>query len=377
MKKGLFLSLALASFAFGLEFKVIKADMEFDRSFDLPFEPTIGYGSGAFHRDSDDENIIYTITDRGINIDCKETKEILKDEFCQNGKVFPYPEFVPSVYKLKILDDGFEVLQTIPLQTKDGRQISGISNPQTELSYGMDKKELVYDVNGIDSEALAIASDGTIYIADEYGPSIFITDINGVIKERWLPEGVGETLKNAGYEVVENLPKNLRQRQLNRGLESIAISKDDKLIYTILQSPFDGEIDTKIVPFYVIDTSSKKVIQTLNYPLDEVSSFKKDTKNKKRKQNDVKVSEMATLPNGDLIVLERVSKTTKFYKINPDNSQNGLLKKELIFNTDDYENFPKKIESIAVINENEWILINDNDFGIKSDKTEIIKLKLD
>ncbi|MBF6676593.1 hypothetical protein CSPB12321_06545 [Campylobacter sp. RM12321] len=48
---------------------------------------------------------------------------------------------------------------------------------------------------------------------------------------------------------------------------------------------------------------------------------------RKKKANDVKVSEMATLPNGDLVVLKRVSKTTKFYKINPKNLQNNTLKK--------------------------------------------------
>lgn len=374
MKKVL-LSAVLASFCFGLEFKVIEADMEFDKEFDLPFNPTIGYGSGAFHKDSDEKDVIYTISDRGINIDCKDTKDILKDEFCEKGKVFPYPKFTPSVYKLKITDSGFELLETISLKTSDNKKISGVSNPQTELSYGLDKKELTYDVNGIDSEALAISNDGKIYIAEEYGASIFVTDMDGVIIERWVPKGVSETLQGAAYKIVENFPAKLRQRQLNRGFESVSLSKDDKFVYTILQSPFEGEIDTKVVPFYIIDRQTSEVLETLNYQLDDVETFTLDTKNKKRKQNDVKVSEMATLPNGDLVVLERVSKTTKFYKINPKNAKNGVLEKELIFNTDDYEGFPKKIESIAVINENEWILINDNDFGIEGDKTNIIKVK--
>lgn len=375
MKKYIVLSAVMASFCFGLEFSSFEKDMEFDKKFDLPFHPTIGYGSGAFHRDSDAKDVIYTITDRGINIDCKETEGILKGEFCKKGKVFPYPEFTPSIYKLKITDNGFKILDTIPLKSSSGKEISGISNPQTELSYGLDKKELVYDPNGVDSEALAISNDELIYIAEEYGASIFVADMNGVIKERWVPKGVAESLKGADYKIIENFPENLRQRQLNRGFESVALSKDDKFVYTILQSPFVGEIDTKIVPFYEIDRSSGEVLQTLNYPLDDVDSFKLDSKKKKRKQNDVKVSEMATLPNGDLVVLERVSKTTKFYKINPKNLTNGVLNKELIFSTDDYENFPKKIESIAIINENEWILINDNDFGIEGDKTNIIKVK--
>lgn len=375
MKKSIVLSAILANFCFGLEFSAVDADMEFKKKFELPFSPTIGYGSGAFHKDSDDKDVIYTITDRGINIDCPETKDILKEEFCKKGKVFPYPEFTPTIYKLKITNDGFEILETIPLKTEDGKEISGVSNPETELSYGMDKKELTYDVNGIDSEALAISNDGNIYIADEYGVSIFVTDKSGIIKERWVPKGVKASLENACYEVIENLPQELRQRQLNRGFESVALSKDDKFVYTILQSPFEGKIDTKIVPFYVIDSTSKEVVKTLNYVLDDVDTFVKDSKKKKRVQNDVKVSEMSTLPNGDLVVLERVSKTTKFYKINPKNEKDGVLEKELIFNTDDYEGFPSKVESIAVIDENNWILINDNNFGIEGDKTKIIKIK--
>jgi hypothetical protein len=37
---------------------------------------------------------------------------------------------------------------------------------------------------------------------------------------------------------------------------------------------------------------------------------------------------------------------------------------------------PKKIEGIAYINSKEWILINDNDFGIDNLETYIIKLKI-
>lgn len=140
MKKGVLLSLALASFCFGLEFSLFESNMEFNNKFDFPFHPSIGYGSGAFHKDNDDKNVIYTITDRGINIDCKETKNILKDEFCKKGKVFPYPKFTPSIYKLKIKDGGIEILETITLKTSSGKNISGVSNPQTEKSYSMDKK---------------------------------------------------------------------------------------------------------------------------------------------------------------------------------------------------------------------------------------------
>lgn len=376
MKKSIILSFILATFCFGIKFEVIDADMKFNKDFNLPFVPNIGYGSGAFHMKNDEKDIIYTITDRGINIDCKDTKKILGDEYCKEGKVFPYPEFSPTIFKLKITDNGYEILQEIKLKTSENNLISGVSNPNTEPSFSLDKKE-IYDVNGMDSEALAIASDGIIYIADEYGPSIFIADKNGVITERLVPKGVAKTLNGATYKITECFPSKLRERQLNRGLEAIAISNDEKKLYTILQSPYKDEIDKKIVPFFVIDRAKKEVLKTFLYPLDDVKSFTKDNKKKIRKQNDVKISEMSALPDGNLVVLERISKTTKFYKINPKNVQNGVLQKELIFSTDNYDGFPSKIEAIAIIDKNNWILINDNDFGIENDKTQIIKVNLE
>ncbi|MBF6675042.1 hypothetical protein [Campylobacter sputorum] len=67
---------------------------------------------------------------------------------------------------------------------------------------------------------------------------VFVTDLNCIIKERWVPKGVAKNLDEADYKVVENFPQKLRQRQLNRGFKAISLSKDDKFAYTILQSPF-------------------------------------------------------------------------------------------------------------------------------------------
>lgn len=43
---------------------------------------------------------------------------------------------------------------------------------------------------------------------------------------------------------------------------------------------------------------------------------------------------------------------------------------------DDLNKFPTKIEGLAIISPQEWILVNDNDFGIEGDKTHIIRLSL-
>ncbi|CZE46479.1 esterase-like activity of phytase family protein [Campylobacter geochelonis] len=376
MKKAFLILAFLTSSIFATQYQIQEVNMPFgDVGVKMPIKLDVGFGSGAFYDKKSDS--LYVITDRGANIDCDDTKKILGKKLCKKGKIFPFPKFTPTIYKLNLLNNKFEVTKQIPLRTKSKALVSGISNPQTEISYDLDLNELDYDVNGIDSEAISMDKDGKFYIADEYGPSIFITNSIGEIQERWVPNGVGKSLFKADYDIVENIPAKLRNRQLNRGFEAVAISPDSTTLYTMLQSPYKDEISSKKVPLLLFDIKTKKLIKQLYYPLDNASSFIKDNTKKKRKQNDVKVSEMSMLENGDLIVLERINKTTKFYKVDVKNAKDeSVLKKELIFNTDSVKNFPSKIEALGVVSDTQWILINDNDFGINGEKTQIIRLNL-
>ena len=111
--------------------------------------------------------------------------------------------------------------------------------------------------------------------------------------------------------------------------------------------------------------------------MDTPETFLKDNTKKARIQNDVKISEMVATSEDELIILERISKTTKFYKIKLDpNAMEKAVNKELVVNTDNLADFPSKIEGLAIISPTEWLLINDNDFGIEGDKTQIIRLSL-
>ncbi|QCD52999.1 esterase-like activity of phytase family protein [Campylobacter sp. RM16192] len=313
--------------------------------------------------------------DVGVNIDCKSSKKILGEEVCSKGKIFPFPNFSPTIYKIKILNDGYEILEKIPLKTSSGKPLTGISNPDTEAAFTLNGSNIKDDVNGLDIEAIVVTKDREFYLADEYGPSIVHVSSDGRVKERWVLKGVAASLSRADTKIVENLPAKLRQRELNRGFESLAISPDENTLYTVLQSPYIGDENSREVVFLAINIKNKKVVGEYIYKTDEWSNFKKDTKKKSRKQNDVKISEMVSLPNGDIVVLERISKSTKFYKVDIKNAKNGeVLSKELVFDTDNFDKFPSKIESLIIISSDEWYLINDNDFGIEGDKTKIIRV---
>lgn len=339
---------------------------------------SVGIGSSAFHRPNDPADIFYTVTDRGPNIDCGDSLKILGDSYCSKGKVFPIPDFTPTIYRLKLSENNHspaQILDKIPLRTQSGKIASGISNPNTETAYDLKKNILNDDVNGFDTEALVVTQTGEFYLADEYGPSIIYADKNGTIKNRFVPKGVKSELNGADYTVTEILPSELRNRQLNRGFESIALSKDEKTLFFMLQSPYDSE--KRVITLYSMDIPSQTISGQWLYELDTPETFLKDNAKKPRIQNDVKISEMVATSENELIILERISKTTKFYKIKLDpNAMEKSVNKELVVNTDDLAGFPSKIEGLAILSPTEWLLINDNDFGIEGDKTQIIRLSL-
>ena len=110
---------------------------------------------------------------------------------------------------------------------------------------------------------------------------------------------------------------------------------------------------------------------------------------------------MVSLGNDKLLVLERISKTSKFYVIDlagatlidasfddlattPSLEQMSIselaakgltpVSKTLVLDSDDLEGMPKKIEAVAVMSPTEMIVLSDSDFGIEGDKTGIRRI---
>ena len=275
----------------------------------------------------------------------------------------------------------------------------------TEKAYSVDGVEMEFDPNGLDVEAIVRMKDGSFWLADEYAPSLVHVGANGRVINRLVPEGVAGDLAGATYDVTDVFPAVFKKRKLNRGMESVAVSPSEKFLFTAMQSPLanpDGKAykASKNVRILKIDLSTLKVVGEYVYLMDAPETFKLDNS---KKQNDVKVSEMRALGEDKLMVLERISKCTKFYAIDLDGATNILdskwddeatspslamvkdlvaekiipVGKKLLLDTSSQEGMPKKIEGIALIDNKTMILVNDNDFGIAGDDSYLYKVTMD
>jgi Esterase-like activity of phytase len=377
----------------------------------------LGIGSGAWRDSKDAPGVIWTITDRGPNLDCAGIEEIAGltiDKLCANddkAKNFPLPEFAITISKLEIgADNTAKLLDSFPLKGKSGKPVSGLP-----FSSGALKLEAAYDVNGavlpgdpsgLDTESLARLPDGSFIIGEEYGSSIVEAAADGTVVKRHVPAGLEAELAGADYAVAGTLPAIIAKRALNRGIENVAVSADGATLYILMQSPLanpdnDAYKKSANTRLWKIERATGKVLGQYVYVMDDATSFAADNKKEAQKQNAVRMSEMVHLGGDRLLVLERISKTTKFYIVDlagaatldtvyddtstapsleqmsaADLEAKGIktLVKTLALNTDDVDNMPKKIEAVAVMSPSEMIVISDSDFGIEGDATAIRRI---
>jgi len=363
----------------------------FSNGFEL--NATWGIGSGATHREGDPEDTFYTITDRGVNIKCKDDEEVIGMDICEKGKIFPFQNFTPTIIKFEIDGDKAIVTEVIPLKDRDGKEISGVSNPIsnfTEQAYDINGNELDLDINGVDSEAVAALEDGTFWIAEEYTSSILHIAADGKVIKRLVPAGLESEYATATYDVEGSLPAIIAKRHENRGIESISVSPDQKNLYFMMQSPLenpdsDSYTNSNHIRLYKMEIVNPSNTQEFLYVMDKPDTFVKDNESKVRKQKDVKMSEMEALDNDKIMILERISATTKLYTVDltsetPVTEQQSAnleldttgvtpLTKTKVFDTDLEEGYPTKVEGVAHLGGSKFLLINDNDFGIEGDKT--------
>jgi hypothetical protein len=380
-------------------------------------ELTAGIGSGLFHAAGDPATMLWTVSDRGPNIDCAEAEKITgatTEQLCHGddkAKVFPLPGFTPSIYRIELGEDGtFRVASVLPLLGADGTPITGISNPltltKTEQAFDSTGQALPLDPGGLDTESLVRLSDGTFWIAEEYGPSLVHVAADGKIIERLVPAGLEADLAKAPYPVRGALPAILMKRALNRGLESVALSADGKRLYILMQNPLanpdqDAYKTARMARLLELDAADGKVVGEYVYMLDPPETFRND---KSTKQNDVRLSELTVAPSGDLVALERIGKTTKLHLLALDGATNiaggawdddatapsleqlteadlaakGIvpLGKRLLLDSADHADLPAKIEGVSFVDADTLILVNDNDFGIDGATTEILRMKV-
>ncbi|SNX56658.1 phytase-like protein with esterase activity [Streptomyces sp. TLI_55] len=325
----------------------------------------------------------WTVTDRGpngqIKIDGKKRR------------TFPVPAFDPAIVRIKVSGDTVEVLDAIPITTSFGKPVTGLPDQEgrDEAPYTYDARtRLAYDPNGLDTEGVVRAADGSFWLVDEYGPSLVHVSARGKVLTRYVPQGLN--LTGTDYPVVEALPSVLLHRKINRGFEGLAQLPCGDLVIAV-QSPLSlpdtaaGEASrtTRLLRF-----SPKKKAVTAEYayrfdPVNVVDPSEDDT-------SELKISSVVAVGGDRLLVEERTDKAARLQLVRLERDADILggawdddttspsleqlddpaaagvpvLGKRLVVDLGTVHGVPGKIEGIARVDHDTLALINDNDFGM-------------
>jgi hypothetical protein len=185
-----------------------------------------GFGS-AIAPDPNDPTVFYLLTDRGPNA----------AGVAANSIVFGKADFTPQIGKFRMKDGQLTLEQTILLKNAAGQPLTGLPNPAGQGSTGETALDLTgqalgTSADGLDSEGLVLAADGTFWISDEYGPHLAHFDATGKQLERINPFGSGQGGRT--------LPLVLARRRPNRGMEGLCLTPDGKTLVGLMQSPLNN-----------------------------------------------------------------------------------------------------------------------------------------
>ncbi|WP_220720100.1 esterase-like activity of phytase family protein [Agarivorans litoreus] len=241
-----------------------------------------GYGSAmTAHPHLADH--FYALTDRGPNAKYQGPEG--------KGKIFPTPEYTPRIGLFSFTNGEVNQVKEILLKDPNGTPISGLPNPKGmgdtgEVAYANDKSVLQADPFGLDSEGLVALKDGSFWVSDEYGPHIVHYSATGVELERINPFGTG----TGGRK----LPAVLANRRANRGMEGLAISPDEKVLFGIMQSTLYNPSKKAI--------SNKNLTRIVSF---DIASGKTQQYLYQQEANNLSNSEIVALNQQQFLVIER------------------------------------------------------------------------
>lgn len=371
-----------------------------------------GIGSGAFRRKGSPDGIFVTVSDRGANFTCGDAEDVIGvkgETFCgdvKQGRIYSLPGYSPSIYRIRVADGGFEVLDIITLKDASGLPVSGLPNTLTVASTEnpLDAKggKLARSADAVDAEGIVELADGTFWIGEENATSIFHVAADGRILERLVPAGTEKDFADAGYPVKGALPAILAKRNANRGIESMAVSPDERFLFCVVQNPLaNPDVKTfgqaRSTRLFKLDRASGAVVAEWVYELTEMATFKGE---ERKAPSTARISELLAIDGDRLLLLDRTDKTTKIFEIDtraatniagskwdeastsPSLEQIKLadaailpVAKKLVFDSTDFPQLPGKIEGMAWFANGDLMLINDNDFGIQGAETKVARVK--
>ncbi|MES2096801.1 MAG: esterase-like activity of phytase family protein [Pseudomonadota bacterium] len=376
--------------------------------------------SGLCRSQRDPAGVFWGVGDRGPNIKPKDAvhryglEQVRELAGIDGAKIMPLPDVGPAIARFRLIGDEIVLEEVVSLHDAAGRLVTGLPTPASphaefEPVFTLLGEPLATDPNGADSEGIAAMPDGTFWIADEYGPSLLRVDRSGTVLKRWVPAGTGDYFAEAGHSVEPVLPALASARKLNRGFEAIAVSDDCTSLFVAFQSPL-AHPDRKAhehsshLRIWCLDPANGTLVAEYAYPLDDPDSFRRDAAAGKVKRDDVKVSELVMLGDDTLLVLERITLSTKIYRVRlapefaigrsfsepasrPTLEQMSrgdlieagvpLLAKTLILSTDDCPGICGDLEGMILLSSRELLLANDSDFGIEGAATQFWRICFD
>lgn len=381
---------------------------------------TRSLASGLCQSPLDPADTFWGVGDRGPNI----KPDIAADRYgaehlrplaaIDGAKIMPLPRVGPALARFRLTGDVVLLEAVFDIVGADGVPIGGLPVPYSphaefEPVYDLDGTPLPTNPNGADSEGIASMLDGSFWIADEYGPSLLRVDRNGRVLLRWVPKTLGTSFAGAQYPVIEALPALSAARKLNRGFEAIAASPDGNSLYVAFQSPLahpdrEAHERSRHVRIWQLDTKDGELLAEHIYPLDDPDSFRRDADAGKVSRDDIKISEIQLMPDGKMLVLERITQTAKIYRVALDANRAApaalsdletrptleqmsrkdlkaagitLLDKMLVFSTDYHPEICADLEGMILLDADKLILVNDSDFGIEGAETQFWRVDLE
>lgn len=340
---------------------------------------TLGLGSGLTRRAGDPPGRVFAVTDRGPNVFASQAV----DEFGLTGfsqfrgdrdvKIMMRPRLAPEIVELQVGGGDVRLLRRVALATRLGHALSGVAPAgHDERLFDVGGALLHPDPLGADTEAIAVMPDGTFFLAEEYGPSLLRVEANGAVTERWTPEGQGQRLRSSDLPVREHLSPRAMKRRPNRGFEALCASEDGRWLFVGFQSSLAGEAESS-VPIWKLDARTGEVAGEWLYPFDAPDSFLRDAARRKVGLDDLKVCELAWSGGDRLVVLERISHSTKLYAVD----LARLPAKRLLMSSDDHPEIGPDMEGMALLSPTELLLVSDNDFGVEGAETQFWRVTLD
>jgi hypothetical protein len=206
-------------------------------------------------------------------------------------------DYRPRCYRVKITPDpknpqrlDWRIKETILFRDANDRPFTGL----------LANNAIAPTRNGrrcLDPEAIAVAPDGTIYVSDEYGPSLTQFDRSGKwLREIPLPAWYQPRGKKGTLDYRPK-PKQASGRVTNQGAEAMGILPDGRHAVLIFQSALlqDGGKDAGTSRILILNLATGQPVAEYAYAFESAA----------KKFRDLSINDLAVVDAHTFLVLER------------------------------------------------------------------------